>query len=165
MTGVGVNPQKLRDWLEVMGIFGIIASLVFVGLEMRQSQEIALSAAYQARSDSSMAIRMAAVSSEALQSANGKFRQGQNFADLSPEELSAVLDLMAGNMIYLENMHYQYVSGFISEEHWQTNRAELQAVLSRDADWRRKELENCRFYRESFCSEIKDAVGRIESGM
>jgi hypothetical protein len=160
-----VNPQKLKDWLEVLGIFGIIASLVFVGLEMRQSQEIALSAAYQARSDSSMEIRMAAVSAEALQSAFGKFRQGQDFADLSPEELSAVLGLMAGNMIYLENMHYQYVNGFISEEHWQTNRAELQAVLSRNAEWRRNELENCRFYRESFCSEIKDAIGRIESGM
>ena len=160
-----MNPQKLKDWLEVLGIFGIIASLVFVGLEMRQSQEIALSAAYQARSDSSMEIRMAAVGAEALQSANGKFRQGQHFADLSPEELSAVLGLMAGNMIYLENMHYQYVNGFISEEHWQTNRAELQAVLSRNAEWRRNELENCRFYRESFCSEIKDAIGRIESGM
>ena len=102
-----MNSGSFREWLEVIGVFGVIASLIFVGLEMRQSQKIALSAAYQARSDSSMMIRMAAVESAALQSANGKLRRGQEFEDLTPEELSAVIDLMAGNMIYLENMHYQ----------------------------------------------------------
>ena len=155
---------KLREWLEIIGIFGVIASLVFVGLEMRQSQKIALSAAYQARSDSSMVIRMAAVESETLQSANGKLREGKEFEDLSSEELSAVIDLMAGNMIYLENMHYQYVNGFISEEHWETNRAELRQLLGRNAGWRRRQIEYCRFFRESFCAEIKAAVDRIESG-
>ena len=124
-----MNSEKFREWLEIFGIFGIIASLLFVGLEMRQSQKIALSAAYQARSDSSMVIRMAVVESEALQSANGKLRQGKAFDDLSPEELSAVIALTSGNMIYLENMHYQYVNGFISEEHWETNRAELRQLL------------------------------------
>lgn len=131
---------------------------------MRQSQKIALSAAYQARSDSSMTIRMAAVESAALQSANGKLRRGQEFEDLTPEELSAVIDLMAGNMIYLENMHYQYVNGFISEEHWETNRAELRELLKRSASWRARQLESCRFYRESFCAEIKAAIERIEAG-
>jgi len=159
-----VTSGKLKEWLEIIGIFGVIASLVFVGLEMRQSQKIALSAAYQARSDSSMVIRMAAVESETLQSANGKLREGKEFEDLSPEELSAVIDLMAGNMIYLENMHYQYVNGFISEEHWETNRAELRQLLGRNAGWRRRQIENCRFFRESFCAEIQSAVDRIESG-
>lgn len=70
-----MNTAKFREWLEIIGIFGVVASLIFVGLEMRQSQKIALSAAYQARSDSSMAIRMAAVESEAIRSANGKLRQ------------------------------------------------------------------------------------------
>lgn len=159
-----MNSTKFREWLEILGIFGVIASLIFVGLEMRQSQKIALSAAYQARSDSSMVIRMAAVESETLQSANGKLRQGKDFEGLTPEELSAVIDLMAGNMIYLENMHYQYVNGFISEEHWETNRAELRELLNRSASWRNRQIENCRFYRESFCAEIEAAVKRVESG-
>ena len=159
-----MNSVKIREWLEIIGIFGVIASLIFVGLEMRQSQKIALSAAYQARSDSSMVIRMAAVESETLQSAMGKLRQGKGFEGLSPEELSAVIGLMSGNMIYLENMHYQYVNGFISEEHWETNRAELRQLLSRNADWRSRQIEFCRFYRESFCAEIEAAVERIETG-
>jgi len=110
-----------------------------------------------------MVIRMAAVESESIQSANGKLRQGKGFEDLSSEELSAVLDLMAGNMIYLENMHYQYINGFIDEEHWETNRAELRQLLNRDAGWRNRQLEFCQYFRESFCAEIKAAVERIES--
>ncbi len=164
INGFHVNTEKLRDWLELMAIFGVIASLIFVGLEMRQSQRIALSAAYQARADSSMVIRMAAVESEALQSANAKRRQGQGFEDMSPEEHSAIVGLMAGNLIYLENMHYQYINGFISEEHWQTNLVELMGLLSRNAEWRHQTLQSCGYYRQSFCAEIKAAVERIESG-
>ena len=159
-----MNTAKFRDWLEVIAIFGVIASLIFVGLEMRQSQNIALSAAYQARADSSMIIRMAAVESEAIQAARGKFSQGQGFEDLTPEEQSAIYSLMAGNMIYLENMHYQYVNGFITEEHWQTNLVELEQLLRSNAEWRRRQVEYCAVYRESFCAEIKAAIERIESG-
>lgn len=159
-----MTTEKIRSWLEIIGIFSVVASLIFVGLEMRQSQKIALSAAYQARADSSMAIRMAAIESEALQSAWAKFRSGHGFDKLSPEERSAVESLMAGNMIYLENMHYQYINGFISKEHWQTNRAELTGLLRQDAQWRAGEIENCAYYRESFCAEIKAAVAQIESG-
>lgn len=30
------------DWLQILGFGGLIASLVFVGLELRQSREIAI---------------------------------------------------------------------------------------------------------------------------
>ena len=33
---------KIRDWLEIIGIFSVVVSLVFVGLQMRQTHEIAL---------------------------------------------------------------------------------------------------------------------------
>ncbi len=36
---------RLNEWLQVAGLFGVIASLMFVGLQMKQQQEIALSAA------------------------------------------------------------------------------------------------------------------------
>ena len=37
-----MNQTKLRDWLEIVGIFSVVVSLVFVGLQMRQTHEIAL---------------------------------------------------------------------------------------------------------------------------
>ena len=45
-----MDRSKVHDWLEVVGMFGVIASLVFVGLQMKQTQEIALGEAYQALS-------------------------------------------------------------------------------------------------------------------
>ena len=44
-----MNTSKLNDWMQVVGIFALVASLIFVGLQMKQTQEIALSDAYQSR--------------------------------------------------------------------------------------------------------------------
>ena len=41
-----MNPEKLNDWLQVIGTFGLIASLVFVGFELQQNAEIATDDVY-----------------------------------------------------------------------------------------------------------------------
>ena len=40
---------RLKDSVELVGISAIVASLIFVGMELRQSQEIAIASQYQAR--------------------------------------------------------------------------------------------------------------------
>ena len=37
-----MNTAKVRDWLEIIGLISIAASLIFIGLQMKQTQEIAL---------------------------------------------------------------------------------------------------------------------------
>jgi hypothetical protein len=37
-----MDSQRLHDWLQVIGIAAVVASLLFVGLQIRQSDEIAL---------------------------------------------------------------------------------------------------------------------------
>lgn len=41
-----MDVQKLNDWMQVVGIFGLIASLVFVGFEMKQTDDIAIDAVF-----------------------------------------------------------------------------------------------------------------------
>lgn len=41
---------KLNDWMQVLGIFALVASLIFVGLQMKQGHEIALAGQFQERS-------------------------------------------------------------------------------------------------------------------
>lgn len=36
-----MNSSRIREWLEIVGLLGVVASLVFVGLEVRQSRQIA----------------------------------------------------------------------------------------------------------------------------
>ena len=45
----GMN--KLNNYLQTIGAIGIIASLIFVGMELRQTQKIALNAQNQARTE------------------------------------------------------------------------------------------------------------------
>ena len=53
-----MNVEKL---INVIGVLGVIASLIFVGLELQQSQRIALGTAAQARLDALAAPRLAAI--------------------------------------------------------------------------------------------------------
>ena len=37
-----MDSQKLHDWLQIIGIAAVVASLIFVGLQIKQSDDIAL---------------------------------------------------------------------------------------------------------------------------
>ena len=43
-----------KDTAELIGIAAIVASLIFVGLQMKQSQDIAIAAQYQSRADTAV---------------------------------------------------------------------------------------------------------------
>jgi hypothetical protein len=43
-----MNPDKLKSYVELVGIFGILVSLIFVGIELRNSNIQAKAAAFQA---------------------------------------------------------------------------------------------------------------------
>ena len=66
------NMAKINDWLQVVGMFGLIASLVFVGMQIKQDHEIALSGIYQARSDATVNSSLAAINSPAFLDAGAK---------------------------------------------------------------------------------------------
>ena len=62
--------MSTTDWkrtAELIGIGAIVASLIFVGLEMRQTRKLAMAAAYQARTDSEMSIDFALLQSDRFQ--------------------------------------------------------------------------------------------------
>ena len=43
-----MNSERVNDWLQLVGMAAVVASLLFVGLQLKQSQEIAIAAQYQA---------------------------------------------------------------------------------------------------------------------
>jgi len=110
------KPQ--RDWLQIIGQFGVIASLLFVGLQMKQEQEIALSAAYQARTATLVDFVTAMATDEVTRTAFSKL--GGDVSNLtSDERIAAVMISMAGREL-LQNSQYQFARGYLDEEHWQT---------------------------------------------
>jgi hypothetical protein len=97
----------------LLGIIGVVGSLVFVGLELRQSQVIALSAQQQARTSTLVDIIGAFSYSE--QPANWEAFVNNNLAeDNFNLGANAVYQLW---MLY-ENDHLQHELGLIDEGVW-----------------------------------------------
>jgi hypothetical protein len=114
-----MNSSKINDWMQVVGIFALVASLIFVGLQMRQTQEIALSAAYQARIQTSVDMLTArAANQDALAAYYGP-QTDEDLERLAPEKRWAGRLHAFILMLVYDNIHFQYEEGFISEEDWQ----------------------------------------------
>lgn len=50
-----MNISKLNDWLQVIGTFGVLAGLIFVGMQLQQEQRIAQASRIQAASEAGRA--------------------------------------------------------------------------------------------------------------
>ncbi len=123
-----METAKLNDWLQILGMIGVIASLIFVGLEMRQSREIAISQTYQSRAESEVAMIMESSSNSAFQAARPKLNAGL-IEELTEEEHVA-LDYHYGALLTLwENDHFQYQQGYLSDEHWAKTEWNLTCTL------------------------------------
>ena len=144
--------EKVSDWVQILGIVGIIGSLVFVGLQLNQSQEIAIASQYQARLDSIIAVKGNLLQSDSLIHVIRKVENGEPLGEMD----IFVLDLAVGQAFDLwETNHFQYVSGYVSEEHWQGVLREIDMSLGKlyvPEFWASNRLS----YRESF-AEIIDS--------
>ena len=137
-------------------MFGLILSLVFVGLEMRQSQEIALSATYQARAQIAAEINLVSSSTPEFTSATAKLYAGEA-SKITPQEMVALEFNFGANMALIENLHFQHESGFLPEEHWDRSMEDLRCFFSSEVY--RNLLQGWE-YRASFQLVIDE---RIES--
>jgi len=124
-----MNSAKLNDWLQVLGLFGVMASLVFLGLQMKQTQEIALAEAYSTRTSITTDFNAAVLGGPQYYSGMAKLYSGLR-DELDAEEYIALE--MEGNLqlFIFENLHYQYSMGFLPESHWRKNLADLDCRMS-----------------------------------
>jgi len=124
-----MDQQKLSDWLQIIGMFGVIASLLFVGLQMKQSHEIALSATYQARAQIAVDQNLASSGNPQFTSATAKLYSGE-IDTITREELVALEYSFAATVVSWENQHYQFESGFLPEEHWKKSFEDMRCMFS-----------------------------------
>lgn len=145
-----LDSAKLNDWMQVVGIFALVASLIFVGLQMKQTQNIALAGQYQARAESTMEYYLT----------NLETSQG-HMAIFTPsaDEITRTdvgYYLMAANFFWVkyDNHHFQYTSGFLDQETWEGLESRIKAMWERcDARWIYEENHR-RAFRESFNSYL-----------
>jgi len=123
-----MDTTKLNDWLQVIGIFAVVASLIFVGMEMRQAHKISLSQAYQSRTSAAAEWNSALAANSSALSALRKSSGGQA-DDLTNEEYDALSRSMRGVIYLYDNAHYQYQQGFVSEGFWVSTRTSMKILM------------------------------------
>ena len=107
-----------KDIAELIGIAAIVASLVFVGLELRQTQSALIASTYQARAFDAMSSSRDLADSEYIGPilATIDIEDEQSLDSLSSEEIWRLRQYYVSRMIDLDNEFYQYQNGYLDEE-------------------------------------------------
>jgi len=123
-----LNTAKLNDWMQVVGIFALVASLVFVGLQMKQSQEIAIASQYHDRAALAVEAYNQQIDSGIL-TVWGSFLDEKLYPSMSMEDRGRMYLWATIYLIQADNHYFQYQSGFMEEEAWQAQLATLTRVM------------------------------------
>lgn len=120
--------MNVERMLNILGVAGVTASLIFVGLELRQSQRIALVSQIQERSYAASA-EMNAFTEADLDWFSSKFR-------IAPESILTTEQKAARNSLnqswfFYEADYFQYSQGLMTEPVWQAKLRAMEVNLKR----------------------------------
>jgi hypothetical protein len=107
---------SLDVWIQFIGMVGLLGGLVFVGLEMRQSQTIAIGGQVQARNDAIMSFFSSPL--DGNETALYLFEQGlgEDFVPKNEEEQAVFSQIVRIRVVSLQNAWQQYNLGLIPSD-------------------------------------------------
>jgi hypothetical protein len=149
-----MDMAKINDWLQLVGFFGIIASLVFVGLEMQQSRQIAIADIYQQRAEMIIQVNSIRLTSEILHETRSKLEAGDTLTGTEQDLLDASWN---PGLNYAENNHFQYQLGLLSEEQWLSTRNNWRERVRNPVflEWWKGDRAS---WRESFAQAVDELI-------
>ena len=149
-----MKSTKLEDWFQIVGLFSVVGSLIFVGLQMKQAHQIALADIWQTRTAALTEASMSMASNELFISALLKGTTDR-IEDITPTEYQAGYWVANAVMMFFENSHYQYTLGFLPDEHWQRVRTNIKLNLQSPI-WGPWIRENSKLMQPSFRAIIEE---------
>lgn len=154
-----MDSAKLNDWLQVIGMFGVLAGLVFVGLELRQTQEIALAGQYNARAESTQTMYLAHME-VGYDYAKNRRPTGEwvPIEELSFTELNHRRAYSNWVWTTLDNLHFQSQAGFLPDETHQTMERIILSLKGSPVSRERFELRKYTL-RPSFVAMVEEMWG------
>jgi hypothetical protein len=108
--------------IQLLGLIGVAASLVFVGLELRQSQQIAIAGQIQARNEAFLDLYVGMIGEETLGrslAADGYMGQTLSPSELGSEEYDMWYAIKMWQVMSLQNAFQQYEMGLLPESVWE----------------------------------------------
>ena len=157
-----MNTAKLNDWIQVVGIFAVVASLIFVGFQMKQAQNIAIASQYQERSATLVEYYVGREQSDIQSRLRGE-RLIRSWGvppgmdeNVSAAEAGSEHFYARAGLVIFENLHFQYISGFYTEASWAGSRWLLKRAINHPS-WKSVVKNYGHAYRSDFrelCEEL-----------
>ena len=146
--GVGTEVKSV-DWraiAELVGLAAIVASLVFVGMQLELDRQVALGSQYAARAESVKADVRARMESDAFVAMQAKlWAAGTRPTWWNPEvaQLAKELELSGADLKMMEsdrfltllqadNLYFQFQQGLLEEGYWIGARRYLKQSMEKD---------------------------------
>jgi len=139
---------------EVVSAIGVIASLIYVGFQIRTNTEATRSATRQALSDQDLMYVAAGIDSAVLAEATAKIEKR---ADVSAVEASQLVQHQHLNTRIAENAFYQYKLGLLEDVVWERYVAIL-TLQFRHNQYARKHWSH---YRDSYSRDFQEIVDQV----
>jgi hypothetical protein len=155
-----VKETGWKDIAELIGIVAIVASLIFVGLQLKQSHEIAASQIYQDRTSATVAAITAMMASPELTSGLAKLESDQLDTITAAELVAAGLAISASAYLW-DNSHYQYEHGYISAEGWAKIRSDIKGTL-RQPFARKMMMEHIEYARPPLAEVYEQVMKELD---
>ncbi len=133
-----MSQPRYRTALELLAAGGVVVSLVFVGLEIRQNTAAVRGATYQAIADASVQNVQWLGSDERLVGLMARVADGEGPDDFSAEENIALSAVYHSNLRRIENVYLQVSEGLISRKayrHFRPGRGSLFFTPYFEAVW------------------------------
>ena len=110
--------EVTQDLIQFLGMIGIIGSLIFVGLQMQQTQRIAIAGQVQARTE--MFVNRIMSGLEGNLDAARLFNIDRfNYDELNEEEQLIARQMYSWIGYMIENNYFQYQMGLMADDYWE----------------------------------------------
>ena len=117
---------KTGRWAQVLGFLGVIASLLFVAYELKQSRDIATAELYLATKQLEMESMGFLFTAEMMRPIADRMYANEA---LSPGERRLLMEYTDMWMELSDTIHFQYQLGLVTEEVWEAERAQIADLL------------------------------------
>jgi len=117
---------SLDTWIQLLGLMSVLGGLIFVGLQMEQTQQIAIAGQVQARAEM--------MSTRILNGLEGNLDSNRlfNISSTDFQSLESQEKFVAGQMhtwmgIMFENNFAQYQMGLLTDDYWKQQEERIQS--------------------------------------
>ena len=170
-----MNTLSWKEITELVGFAAVVASLVFVGVELRQSRQIAIATQYQERMRTGFDFFVEMSENEVWPERTAqRLLARYDLTELSPKDRELlengtpkeIADWYVHaeiNLLIFDNYHLQYLSGISTDESWEAQRNRLKGTLRINTFAHQQLKIDGNRYRSSFLDVATQIVDEIEA--